>query len=68
MPPFKVREKQIPPDFRANQLILQAQAGDTWDIEAKNKKIPNTKIIVTLNGGTTAQKKKEIPADYVREA
>lgn len=64
----KVREKQIPPDFRANQLILQAQAGDTWDIEAKNKKIPNTKIIVTLNGGTTAQKKKEIPADYVREA
>ena len=64
----KVRQKEVAPDFRANQLILQAQASETWDIEAKNKKIPNTKIIVTLNGGTTTQRKKEIPADYVREA
>lgn len=64
----KVRQKEVAPDFRAIQLMLQAQANETWDIEAKNKKIPNTKIIVTLNGGNATQKNKEIPADYVREA
>jgi len=67
----KIREKELPPDYRANELILRAYAGDTWDIEARNKKIPNTKIIVTLQGDDAKKvlggKKKELKADYVVE-
>lgn len=65
---IKVLEKEIPPDYRANQLLLQAHNPDVWDLEAKNKKIPQTKIVVQLEGKDVKQlRDKSIKADYIVE-
>lgn len=65
---IKVLEKEIPPDYRANQLLLQAHNPDVWDLEAKNKKIPQTKIIVKLEDKDIKQlKNRELKPDYIVE-
>lgn len=64
----KVRQKEMPPDLRANTLILQAHKGETWDVEAKKKRIPQTKIIVSLNGNKAKEiKTPQVKADYTIE-
>lgn len=61
----KVYEKFEKPDFRAAQKILDARSGNIWDLDAKHKSIPQTKIVVTVVG--EPKRKKEIPADVVIE-
>ena len=63
----KVRVKEIAPDYRANQLILQAHGPETWDLEGNRKKIPQVKIVVGLEGVDAKKmlKQKEVKPDYV---
>lgn len=63
----KVKEKQLPPDKTANTLILQAHNQDTWDTEAKRKKIPTTHIHVTTSDSKVLGVGRPIEADYVVE-
>lgn len=62
---IKIRLKEVPPDFRANQLILQAHSPEVWDLEGNRKKIPDVKIIVGIEGETARKYlKKPIKADF----
>lgn len=60
---IKTVRKWYPPNKDAITKILDAHQSDTWDLEAKRKKIPQLKINVTLDK-KQVEGHKEIPADY----
>lgn len=60
---IKVKEIEVAPDKNAAIRILEVLKEDTWDLDAKHKRIPNVKIVVGLEGGN--KRGKEIPADFV---
>ena len=62
----KIRIEEIPPDFKANQLILQAHNPEIWDLEGNRKRIPDVKIVVGIEGESAKNflKQKVVRADY----
>jgi AraC-like DNA-binding protein len=65
---IKVREIEVAPDKNAAIKILEALKEDVWDLEGKRKKIPDKKIIVSLNGEDAQRllkRSKELKADFV---
>ena len=59
----KIYEKYAKPDINAIRDILRSYNPDLWDLEAKHRAIPQTKIVVKIENEPT--RAKSIPATYV---
>lgn len=62
----KIMEKYAKPDLGAVRDILRAHNSEVWDLDAKHKAIPTTKIVVKVEN--EPQRKREVKPDYVVEA
>lgn len=62
----KVYEKYAKPDIAAARDILRSHNPEIWDLDAKHKAIPTTKIVVKVEN--QPQRKRELKADYTVEA
>ncbi len=62
----KIYEKYAKPDLGAVRDILRSHNPEIWDLDAKHKAIPTTKIVVKIEN--EPQRKREVKADYMVEA
>lgn len=62
----KIYEKYAKPDIGAVRDILRSHNPEIWDLDAKHKAIPSTKIVVKVEN--EPQRKREIKATYEVEA